>query len=48
MDQLVLLGLLLLGVAIGTFWKELSYRELKAKYERLTDRDARGRFVRRD
>lgn len=48
MDQLVLIALLLVGVAIGVFWKEVSYRDLKAKYERLTDRDARGRFVRRD
>lgn len=48
MDQLVLIGVLLVGVAIGVFWKEMSYRELRAKYDRLTDRDARGRFVRRD
>lgn len=46
--EMAVIAALLLGVAIGVFWKETTYRELKGKYDSLTDRDARGRFVRRD
>lgn len=47
-DALIVLSILIVGLTIGVFWREKDFRELQARYDRLTDRDARGRFVKRE
>ncbi len=39
---LILFGAI--GMAIGWWRTETALRELQAKYDRLTDRDSKGRF----
>jgi len=48
MEILTLIAGFTAGAAAGLLWKLRAYRELADRYSRLTDRDARGRFVKRE
>lgn len=49
MTELALvLMVLAAGFAVGWAAQELRYARLRAKYANLTDRDERGRFVKRE
>lgn len=46
--ELAFLAGVIVGAAGGMCWKLRAYRALRDKYASLTDRDAHGRFVRRE
>lgn len=48
MDILLNLACLATGGAIGLLWKYRQYHALQDRLARLTDRDEKGRFVRRE
>ncbi len=48
METLAFIIGMALGGTFGMLWKHTAYRNLRAKYDHLTDRDERGRFVKRD
>lgn len=55
MELFIYLGGVVLGVILGMFWKSSTVGQLKHENERLnaelkrwTDRDERGRFVKRE
>lgn len=48
METLAFIIGMALGGTFGMLWKHTAYHNLRAKYDHLTDRDERGRFVKRD
>lgn len=48
MDVIVLAGVYMTGLVCGRLLYGRELADLRAKYARLTDRDERGRFVKRE
>lgn len=48
MELLIFSAGAIFGGGLGMAWKLREFRELQDKYARLTDRDSRGRFVKRE